>query len=638
MKAPQNPRLTSLCILIMSQVALFNPLHANPITDSAQIVAAINNGSPGSTVEIGPGLFAIPASLKPKPGMMIRGAGAGQTILVPAATWSPSTIKLPDNETSSSTIEPTAYLFDLGSNDGVQLTDMSLRGSSRLHGAIYGDDADNAEFARLIVEDFLWSGIRTFRMNGATIHHCEFIDAGGRWKDGSPAIPGGGGTTGGSIFLTYVRDSEIGHNRFRKTLTTFERKVMGIKGRQGRGLRIHHNTVEIEDDFAIEFPFENDHSVEIDHNVFHDTVSVPKFGGGTVPLDGWSYRIHHNYFSKSFAIEWPRNWAEVDHNLFDFDLSDDNGNLLKSFGGADAQGPTLFHNNLVKNPGRGVFSAERVYNNAEFSNNHIIANSTVTPRTNALFGFPATNDFSTVVFRDNIIECYGVTRPLVNTASAFSAVIENNLLVGISDVGNYANPQSGAPRGLLAPLLFTCGVEGEFTVDGWDFLPTPGAINAAADAMVQSGASKSVNFGSDALLSVRKKQAGHQISYVRFDVGPQGQAATAQALLILTVASVGAESAIDREIRLRTVSTDTWEEDLVLWTNKPARGSTLALFSVNAGDVGNEIAIDVTAFFNAQRALDGQLSISLEQPSGSAQVNFASRESATPPRIEVTEN
>ena len=49
-----------------------------------------------------------------------------------------------------------------------------------------------------------------------------------------------------------------------------------FKIRQGQRSHIHHNTVEV--NFSIEMPFENDEDVEIDHNVLHGTVSIPKFG------------------------------------------------------------------------------------------------------------------------------------------------------------------------------------------------------------------------------------------------------------------------------------------------------------------------------------------------------------------------
>jgi len=58
----------------------------------------------------------------------------------------------------------------------------------------------------------------------------------------------------------------------------------GIKVRQGTRCRIHHNTIET--NFSMEFPFENDEDNEIDHNVCHGTISIPRYAGGAVPKSG----------------------------------------------------------------------------------------------------------------------------------------------------------------------------------------------------------------------------------------------------------------------------------------------------------------------------------------------------------------
>lgn len=52
-----------------------------------------------------------------------------------------------------------------------------------------------------------------------------------------------------------------------------EHCFFGIKGRQGRQCRMHHNTIEV--DFAIEFPFENDEDMEIDHNFCCSWLAMP---------------------------------------------------------------------------------------------------------------------------------------------------------------------------------------------------------------------------------------------------------------------------------------------------------------------------------------------------------------------------
>ena len=110
---------------------------------------------------------------------------------------------------------------------------------------------------------------------------------------------------------------EIHDNRFVRTQTGPAEEFYGIKVRQGKRCRVHHNTIEA--NFSMEFPFENDEDVEIDHNVCHGTISIPKYAGGVVPKSGRTFHIHHNWMKDSYSIEFVRNGVEIDHNLFDFD-------------------------------------------------------------------------------------------------------------------------------------------------------------------------------------------------------------------------------------------------------------------------------------------------------------------------------
>jgi nitrous oxidase accessory protein len=356
-----------------------------------------------------------------------------------------------------------AYLIRLQDNAAkISISNLTLRGP-QLHGAIYGWNNKDLRLHHLRIEDFLWSGVRTFLMQQAQIHDCEFVDAGGRWERGQPGVKGG--ITGGGIFATWMADCQIAHNRFLRTQMGPADEFYGIKVRQAKRCRIHHNTIEV--NFSIEMPFENDEDVEIDHNVLHGTVSIPKYAGGPVPTSGRTFYIHHNWFGDSYSIEFVRNGVEISHNLFDFDLKKDHGNLISSFGQAAAKGPATFHNNLVSNPGRGIIWINEVYDNLLVRNNHILARTTVTPRKDGLFGFNPGCNFKTIVIRDNVIECQGQPRPLMRNKESYGAVIANNLLINISDTDRFANPMAEKRSGLEQPLKFECGVHGEFTVDGW---------------------------------------------------------------------------------------------------------------------------------------------------------------------------
>lgn len=436
------------------------------VTTTAELVAAVKNGDDGATIEVAEGVFELTSPLELKTGMTLEGAGIEKTIITGADDWEPSTKTLPDPEMKTKGMDTYAYLIRLNDKAAnVTVSHMTLRGP-KLHGAIYGFGNENLHLHHLRIQDVRWAGVRTFSSRNAKIVDCEFIDAGGRWKRGG--LPGiDGGITGGAIFVIWIKDSEIANNRFVRTQTAKEDEFYGIKGRQGKRCRIHHNTIDV--NFSIEFPFENDEDVEIDHNICRGTISIPKHAGGPVPESGRTFHIHHNYFGDSYSIEFVRNGVEIDHNLFDFDTQKDHGNLISGFGKADANGPAIFHNNLINNPGRGVIWINEPYNNLVVRNNHIITRTTATPRTEGLFGFHKECDFSTFVFRDNIIECKGKTRPLLRREESYQSEIRNNRLTNIADTDRYKNPASNDVVGLQEPLKFQCGVNGERTVDGWEF-------------------------------------------------------------------------------------------------------------------------------------------------------------------------
>jgi nitrous oxidase accessory protein len=171
--------------------------------------------------------------------------------------------------------------------------------------------------------------------------------------------------------------------------------------------------------------------------------------------------------AKIHDCEFVRNGVEIDHNLFDFDVQKDHGNLISAFGNAAAPGPASFHNNLVSNPGRGVMWMNEPYGKLEVRNNHIIARTTKEPRTDGLFGFNEKSGFAEFRFADNIIESEGTPRPLFRNDASGGARVENNQLVNIADTARYRNQATGKPQGPEQPLKFECGVAGELTVDGW---------------------------------------------------------------------------------------------------------------------------------------------------------------------------
>lgn len=454
-------RILIVAVIFLTGVSVSE---AAQVTTTEALVAAVRDGAEGATIEIGPGIYELNAPLEPKSGMTLKGESAVKTVITHVASWKPSTQTLPDPEMKTKGLDSHAYLIRVVDKaKDVTVSGLTLRGP-QLHGAIFGWANADLHLHDLRIEDFLWSGIRTFAMSGAKIHDCVFTDAGGRWKrGGEPGVKGG--ITGAAIFAIWMKDSEISHNRFVRTQMARQDEFYGIKCRQGKQSRIHHNTIEV--NFSIELPFENDEDVEIDHNICHGTISIPKHAGGPVPASGRTFHIHHNYMRNGYSIEFVRNGVEIDHNLFDFDPQQDGGNLISGFGRAAANGPALFHNNLISSPGRGVLWINEPYSNLTIRNNHIITRTTATPRVEGLFGLNARCDFDTVQIVDNVIKCQGQPRPLLRTDESYTCTIRNNELTNVSDAERYENSRTDAPVGLEQPLLFQCGVHGELRVDGW---------------------------------------------------------------------------------------------------------------------------------------------------------------------------
>jgi len=443
------------------------PLIAAPVTNSYELVSAVN-ASTGGVIELAAGTFALSEPLILPAATTLKGAGIGKTILTHTPEWKANPATLPDPELKVPKFDRSGYLIHLADKAaGITISHLTLTGP-QLHGAIFGSGIVDPHLHDLHLHDFMYSGIRTYLMRGAKIHDCTFNNVGMRWQKGEPGIKGG--IVGGGIFIIWTQDSEIWNNRFLDNRTAPHEHYYGIKGRQGKRLKIHHNTIEV--NFSIEFPFEGDEDIEIAHNILHGTVSIPKHAGGGVPASGRTFHIHHNVFKHGYSIEFVRNGVEIDHNLFDFDPAKDGGNLISGFGKVPAPGPASFHNNLVSNPGRGVIWINEPYSRFEIRNNHIITRTTATPRTEGLFGFNKQSDLATLSIRNNIIECIGQARPLLRFKETTAVQVENNQLTNVLDQALYSNPKTQSPMGLEAPLTFTCGMHDEMTVNGWKVTPT----------------------------------------------------------------------------------------------------------------------------------------------------------------------
>ena len=456
-------------LVLLLAAALTLQLRAQIVSTVEALTAAVAEAKSGAVIELAAGTYRLAQPLDLKGGLTLRGAGVGQTIITSAEIWSANPATLPDPETNHKDFDRTGYLIRcVNDTADITISGLTLTGP-RMHGAIFGVANKGLHFHDLRIADFMYCGVRTYSMKGAKIHDCTFENAGQRWEKGKPGVKGG--ITGGGIFGIWMNDTEISNCRFLNTDKAPNERYYGIKGRQARRVHIHHNTIEA--GFTIELPFESDEDVEIDHNILLAAVSIPKYAGGPVPKSGRTFHIHHNFFRDGYSVEFVRNGVEIDHNLFDFDAAKDGSNLISAFGNVAATGPASFHNNLVSNPGRGVMWMNEPYANLEVRNNHIIARTTKTPRTEGLFGFNGKSDFRTFRFTGNLIECVGTPRPLFRNDASGAALVENNTLSNVTDTTRYTNKSTGEKIGLEQPLKFACGVNGEMTVDGWNFVRMP---------------------------------------------------------------------------------------------------------------------------------------------------------------------
>ncbi|MGD1843224.1 MAG: right-handed parallel beta-helix repeat-containing protein [Thermonemataceae bacterium] len=449
-----NPVETAVPSQVEEEETTSNTRVANTVVvkNTSALMKAVNEGKEGDIVHIKAGTYYLKKSLKPKNGMILKGDGIGKTILKGHSDWKPSTNNLPEH-VDSDKVNASAYLINLGyGTPGVNISQMTLQGP-QLHGGIYGNNCDQLKVFQVKIQDFLWCGIRTYRMDGAAIYSNTFVDAGGKF----------GNSTGGGIYVTWVKASNFYNNHFSRSSNS-KRPFYGIKGRQGYNCRIYQNTIRV--NFSIEFPHEHDENMEIDHNYITGTVSIPRHEGGKVPPSGSTFHIHHNYFTSSYAIEGSRNGLEINNNLFDFSTDKDHGNLVSSWT-PKSPGPVKFHDNYIKNPGRGIFWTTHVYNGVSFYNNHVITNTTITPRTEGLFGLPKETNFSTIKIFNNIIECKGTARPLMRNTESYKAVIHNNKLTNVKDKGKFKNASTGNTKGPRGDGKFSCGVNGAYKVNRW---------------------------------------------------------------------------------------------------------------------------------------------------------------------------
>ena len=143
------------------------------------------------------------------------------------------------------------------------------------------------------------------------------------------------------------------------------------------------------------------------------------------------------------------------------------------------------------------------------------------------------------------------------------------------------------------------------------------AFTAEADTYVQDGPFAATSFGTETVLSVNTG-ADNRESLLRFAL-TNVFADVVEAKLRLRPVNVTGSA----DDSLAVVPDNTWGENTV-WTNRPASGSTLAIWGV---PYGLPVEIDVTAAVRAALTNDGHASFRVFAPVGAPLVSYASRES-----------
>lgn len=158
------------------------------IATVAELVEALASTQDGVELQLAAGTFLLSEPLTIPPGITLRGAGIGKTILTNAPHWQANCSTLPDPEINHKKFDKTGYLLRLQDKaSGITVSDLTLTGP-RLHGALYGWGNAGLHLHHLHFEDFLSSGIRTYSTTGALIEHCVFVDTGQRWQKGKPGL------------------------------------------------------------------------------------------------------------------------------------------------------------------------------------------------------------------------------------------------------------------------------------------------------------------------------------------------------------------------------------------------------------------------------------------------------------------
>jgi Right handed beta helix region len=330
---------------------------------------------------------------------------------------------------------PEEYLIAVRKAENVVVRDLVLASDPghRITGGLFAAGITRMELANLHVHDFRWSGVHIEHSSDVKLHDC-LIERGSMEKHGGH---------GGLIRTKWLKNSEIHHNR----VIAGEGDGFGYKGGGHENVKLHHNLI-LAPYFAIESAHENEFGVEVHHNHIGGCISIPKGGQAADPKTRgfeFSFWIHDNVMTDSYAIEGPRNHLRLDHNYIRIERP--GGRVYTQHGGIN-HGPVSIHHNVIENVDRSL-----IYVNEGLAENIEVSNNTVTfadagERTGNILSAWSGERMSAWVVRDNVFLCpASKTRALFPTQRGVPSKITatNNLCVNVTEVpdGNAKASTSG---------------------------------------------------------------------------------------------------------------------------------------------------------------------------------------------------
>ncbi len=158
------------------------------------------------------------------------------------------------------------------------------------------------------------------------------------------------------------------------------------------------------------------------------------------------------------------------------------------------------------------------------------------------------------------------------------------------------------------------------------------SLRAYEDSYVQDGSYATNNYGSANSLVLKAGSAGfNRQSYLKFQLASSGLTNATNASLKIYITSIpdGAAS-----ISLYQVTSDTWNEDTLVWTNKPAAGTLIS--SQTISNASQWASFDVTSYVNSQFVGDKIASFVFIAATSNKWVAFDSHENNHAPVLDLS--